>query len=115
MKRVKATMNTINMINATNIARSKIFDTIQRAKDIEHDSRANERLLACLCKACFYFPTIAGAAITDRPCMCCEKTVTYSNTNTDKLCMDCAEKHDLCKHCGGDLYMRTNRKNWPKP
>ena len=40
--------------------------------------------------------------------------VMYSSTNTDRLCMDCAKKHHLCKHCGGDISMRARRKDWPE-
>lgn len=51
--------------------------------------------------------------MTTQPCMCCYKPVMYGSTATDALCMDCAREHDLCKRCGGDIELRTRRKDWP--
>ena len=88
--------------------------TINGAKALGYDARKNERLKRHECKACFYASRIGGAAMTTRPCMSCGSEEMYGSTATDVLCMDCATKHGLCKHCGGDLEMRTRRKDWPE-
>lgn len=84
------------------------------AEEVTNDARKNERLKRHECKACFYASRIGGAAMTTRPCMSCGSEEMYGSTATDVLCMDCATKHGLCKHCGGDLEMRTRRKDWPE-
>jgi len=45
--------------------------------------------------------------------MCCGKDQLYGNTRTDALCLECAQETMLCKHCGGDRELRTERRDWP--
>ncbi len=73
--------------------------------DAEREARCN----VYECKMCFYLrgARLAGQAFTDRPCDICAKVVTYSSTATMKYCKPCAEKHQLCRECGGDLELRT--------
>jgi hypothetical protein len=85
------------------MAKQRIKSTIALAEKITKDDEKKERKAEQLCKACHYFSRIAGQAFTDQACGCCGEMQTYSSTSTDVLCMPCAQKHDACKHCGGDL------------
>lgn len=101
------------MISATERSKSRVQDLLDRANSVQTDSKQQERRFAVLCKGCFYFPSIGGAAITKRPCMCCGADVIYGSTATDVLCQNCAKETDLCKRCGGDAELRVRRKVWP--
>lgn len=103
------------MTSSTYFSRQMYLDVIDRADRSRQDLSKEERLKKCQCKACFYIRGRLGcAAITERPCSGCGKRVTCGNTCIDKLCMDCAKKHSLCVHCGGDLEMRVGRRKWPE-
>lgn len=70
---------------------------------IVSDSDKAKRLEKQECQCCFYDSRIGGAAMTDSTCGLCEKTTHFGSTAVDKLCKECAKKHDLCKHCGADI------------
>lgn len=101
------------LVSATSRSKERVEDTLALAERIKSDLDMDERKKAQLCKACFYFTALGGSRITSRECAGCGKDQVYGSTNTDALCMDCARKHSLCKHCGGDLEMRVKRRNWP--
>lgn len=103
------------MITATECAMNRVLAWIALAEEVKMDARKTERLKRQECKSCFYASRIGGSAMTERPCMCCGSVMVYTSTATDVLCPGCAQKHQLCKHCGGDLEMRSRRKDWPKP
>jgi hypothetical protein len=102
------------LTSRTNMAKSRVDDTIKRARMVEADEDKERRLGRQYCKACHYFPRIAGQAFTEQHCACCGVSQMHSSTDTEALCLPCAEQHTLCKHCGGDLEMRTGRRNWPE-
>ena len=114
MEQKAKVMNIGNMVTATELAKSKVERAIEKAKNIEQDAHKDARLSVNECKACFYFDRIGGSAITSRECMCCHEVQTYASTSTDVLCKPCAEKHSLCKHCGGDRELRAQRRKWPE-
>jgi hypothetical protein len=98
---------------------SKMYFTklIEKAARADRDAQKGERIAAQNCKACWYVlrgGMVAGAAMTTQPCACCLLPQTYGSTNTDALCMPCAHQNSMCKHCGGDLDMRTQRRIWPE-
>ena len=103
-----------NMIGATERAKARVKAWADLATEVESDARQVARLDRHECKACFYASRMGGAAMTKRPCMSCGSVEMYGSTNTDVLCMGCATKHSLCKHCGGDLEMRARRNDWPE-
>jgi ribosomal protein S27E len=107
-------MNIANMVRATETAKSKIASVVELAEKMIKDPQKAGRLAAQECKACHYSSRIGGCAMTTRPCMSCGEDQMYGSTNTDVLCLSCAKKHKLCKHCGGDLDIRTRRREWPK-
>lgn len=108
-----AKMNKANMISATNRSKSNFDSLLKLAGEMEGDLRADERLYNNECRSCFYGGRVSCPRSTMRRCMCCGEAQYYSSTATDVLCLDCATKHKLCKRCGGDLEMRTKRRNWP--
>lgn len=108
-------MSTCNMIGATEQAKAQVKRRLELAAELDKDSRKQERLLKNECKACFYSYRVGGSAMVTRPCMSCGTDQVYGSTATDVLCKECAKKHSLCRHCGGDLEMRVRRKEWPEP
>jgi hypothetical protein len=113
MKIPKTDLTIYQMISATSLSQSRIENAINLAKKLTEDPDENIRYLKSLCKACYYFSSISGQALTERECMCCNKLQNYSSTFTDALCSGCAKKYSLCKHCGGDFNLRIKRRSWP--
>lgn len=58
-----------------------------------------------LCKFCYYIDTdrIAGQAFWTNNCHSCGKEMTFPTTDTNDFCESCANKLDVCKHCGQEL------------
>ena len=106
-------MNVANMVYATETARRYKKELIDRCEEIKNDKRKHERLESNECAWCFYNARIGCSAMTEQACMCCGEKVLYGSTNTDALCIKCAKENQLCKHCGGDVDMRSRRKEWP--
>lgn len=115
MKRPAKKMDVYTMVSASERACSYVNDLLKTAREIDRDERKDERAEKQECRACFYMSRLGGAAMTSQPCMSCHEDQMYSSTSTDALCKRCAKTHQLCKHCGGDIAMRTRRKEWPKP
>jgi hypothetical protein len=115
MKQRPMIMNIGNMSLATRRALGVVKHVTDMANAMATDPRQGERLKKHECRACFYSGRISGAAMTERDCMSCGGEQQYGSTATDALCLPCAKAHSLCKHCGGDLDMRTQRKHWPEP
>jgi len=102
------------MASASHYSGEHVKVAIELAKKLEADPDKKKRLQAQECKSCFYVLGKLGcAAMTSRECSCCGKDMMFGSTCTDALCLDCAKKHGLCKHCGGDIDMKQRRK-WPE-
>ena len=107
-------MNVSNMVYASFRSNSRVQNLLNIANEIAKDLRASERTLKNECKSCFYYVAkIGGSAITHKECMCCGIDQMYGSTCTDVLCLECAKKHKLCRHCGGDINMNERRRKWP--
>ncbi len=111
--RTRRAMTPSTMESWTCQSRSRMESLIDLARKLENDPERSERIRKSLCRMCYYGSHLGGAAITDEPCMCCGEVQTYGNTNTDALCMPCAQETGLCKHCGADRELRVRRRNWP--
>lgn len=109
------TMTHATMSAASSRSQAKVSRLLQLAQEVETDSKQAARLSAQMCKGCFYFDRVGGQAITTQPCMCCEHDEVYGSTNASALCLTCAQKHHLCRHCGGDIDMNVSRQSWPVP
>lgn len=106
-------MNITEMLWATGRSKRKVDSVIKMAIDMQKDRRKKERIKKYECKGCFYYPRIGGSAMTEGNCALCDSHQLHSSTNTDVLCLDCAKKNKLCRHCGGDIDLRTKRRKWP--
>ena len=67
--------------------------------DKNHLERKHEKFI---CKYCEYIdtPRIGGSAMTRANCLSCEEDMLFASTNTDVLCLHCAQVLRRCKHCG---------------
>lgn len=115
MEKKRRKMNRANMEYWTHQTKARMDGFLDLAQKFQNDPQKAERIVACLCRLCFYDSRFGGAAITDEPCMSCGKPQTYGSTSTDALCLECAQETGLCKHCGGDRELRVNCRNWPAP
>lgn len=114
MQRKRAPMSPDILKSKTYQKARYVADIVASARAMENDTKAEARRAAQRCRACFYDgPVLAGAAITDQPCMSCGEVQSYGSTSTDVLCMDCAKTHQLCKKCGADFDLRLDRDDWP--
>jgi len=109
-------MNNLNNPRKQSLTKSQQLDMKTRNKNhiekttirlIQYYSDPNKKQRTKeehLCKYCYYYYTdrIGGAMITTVICANenCDKELSFSNTCTDLLCDECAEKLKLCKHCG---------------
>jgi hypothetical protein len=105
------TTRTLTMANY--MARKRVQNALVMAEKLNTDPDKEKRLEAQRCLSCFYFVAIVGQAFTDANCACCGKHERYSNTSTDLLCVECACRDNLCKHCGADINLNNDRKHWP--
>ena len=72
----------------------------------DEDKSRKYRLEEGLCKYCYYIMrggTFAGQMITHANCHECGKEMVFPTTMTDALCLECAKKLNLCKHCGATM------------
>jgi hypothetical protein len=100
----------------TTRAKRRVEDHVRRVTAILSDSGHEERREHQECKSCFYIDgRLGGSAITHTQCGLCGKELVFSSTCVDAVCPECAAKHSLCRHCGGDLNMRVGRRKWPTP
>ena len=113
MEQKPQVMSKAHMVGATERAARQVQAWADHAASVQADNRKEERLAQMECKACFYAERMGGASMTYRACMCCGSRELYGSTNTDVLCAPCASAGKLCKHCGGDLQMRSRRRTWP--
>lgn len=111
-------MTSAFMSEATKDAARRRDQTLEYARELSTDARADERKAAGLCPMCFYRAKfnarIGGAACTTKPCMCCHQDMHFGSTLTDALCSACAIDNDLCKRCGADMDLHV-RATWPSP
>ncbi len=118
MKQASANITAETIARATWIAQKRIVAAIGLGDALRRDAERKTRQDKGLCPYCYYARgmRIGGAAMTFRACGLCQSEQTYGSTVTDALCLPCAKKERLCKHCGGDLdaqprpLVRTLRK-----
>ena len=114
MQRTAPTFDKKFAVSRSTTAKHIYDQHLERADAVRSDSDREARLLRCRCKSCFYLRSgLAGQAFTHQECALCRRNQTYSSTNTDVLCLECAKGNSLCKHCGGDLDMNNMRSDWP--
>lgn len=74
----------------------------EKIKNYEEDTYRDTRKKEMLCKYCYYIMSdrISGQSFCTTECLNCKKEMSFGNTDTDELCMECAEELNRCKHCG---------------
>lgn len=102
---------------STSMRRRIMDEALEAAKACEADARRTERLEAQECRTCFYLRAsrVAGQAMTWWACGVCAREAMWGSTGTPSVCEDCASEHQLCRVCGGDRELRTNRRKFPTP
>ena len=113
MIRHRATIDRCSIERATAYARTTIDAICLRADKFVFDPDCKIREFASECLACFV-PYGAGRQGVGRVQQCglCDAT-TEGGSDSDKLCLSCARANDLCKHCGGDINLKTTRRQRP--
>ena len=111
MERPAVKIDSVSVTSSTDHAIGHGADYVERALGFLADRGRKERLKRSLCRRCYYIwiERIGGAAMTNQSCGICGEDVMYSSTATDKLCLRCAVKHELCKQCGADIHLRPRR------
>ena len=102
---MKLTENSIEF--ATMINKSRLEDYIEIIKDEDK----SEKLTMQECQICYYNAKIGGSAMTASNCQICDTDMMFGSTCVDKLCIACAKKFKLCKHCGADIRLNSNTKH----
>jgi len=112
MRARKRKVDLVSIMRANTFAKNYNDSILVKANDLTHDPDKANRLEKQLCKYCHYVNTgrIGGAVITHVECGICDTDISFSNTCVDVICPDCAEKNNLCKHCGADMELK-NRRN----
>lgn len=73
-------------------------------KKFKEDKRKTERKTTYMCKFCTYIEAQIGcSAITFSKCNICGSEIYNPSTNIDYCCLNCAEKHNVCVFCGGNM------------
>jgi len=88
-------------------------DVARARAHLTEDPRRETRLARCRCVRCEYESRLAGAAVSSRPCALCAAMVGSGSTSVDVLCLPCAQEHELCAHCAGDIQGRRERTDYP--
>lgn len=111
MQTRKSKCNNVTIMCATNFARGTIDRTIRHAQEFTDDPEKENRHKQQECPVCYYYiGRIGGAAWTDAECALCSKLMHFESTCIDILCVDCAKKHGLCHHCGGDIDAKQRKR-----
>lgn len=111
----KPNVDNLGISNRTYTQRYYADEIVKRAAIIAGDTKRTERLAKCECVLCFTSGRVGGAMCTTTICGLCDEVLHFGSTCTDVLCPECAKKHGLCKHCGGDIDLKQRRKPWIKP
>lgn len=111
MQNPKSTIDPASVTRSTDSAIGHAESLVESALRFLADKDAKDRRKESKCKRCYYIwhSRIGGAAMTTQYCGICDTPVLYGSTATDKLCLPCALKHELCKQCGADVQLRPRR------
>ena len=76
-----------------------------KLENYDVDSFIEERKVDCKCKYCTYIDTdkLVQDAFTKIKCRLCGEELIFANSDTDYYCLECAQKNNICKHCGAEM------------
>lgn len=112
MRQRKAPFSRKTVMTDSGRAKDRVRHVVELAEKYQKDPDRKRRLEMQQCIPCYYTSRIGGAAMTHQECAACGSDELYGSTATEKLCLSCARKYEVCKCCGGDIKMRMNRKDW---
>lgn len=113
----KAVTTDANITNITFVQQDRLDATIKHAALISADAQKAERHAVAECVLCYTGYSngrLGGARCTTVLCGLCDKELHFGSTCVDRLCLECAKAHGLCKHCGADVDLKQRRKLWLK-
>jgi hypothetical protein len=88
-----------------------VKQTIELAKNLQEDPDKRKRLVAKECIVCYYKSRgMHTNSCVSTNCKSCNKKMQFGNSDIDEICIDCAAKHKLCKHCGADFEYKERKK-----
>lgn len=87
----------------TKYNRFRIKEVARLAEKLQMDPQLEVRRKERICKWCYYHVQGALQTFTDTQCAKCQKIMRFSTSNIDRLCKECAEETNSCKHCGGEM------------
>jgi hypothetical protein len=112
----KAKIDLVSICNRTYTQKTYFESYVDRGQKMFYDADRKARLEECCCVMC-YVPygagRIGGCAMTSVECAFCDTVKMFGSTCTDVLCVPCAKKNGLCKHCGADIDLKQRRKKRP--
>lgn len=111
MKPRKQKIDIPRIVNHTHFVKVRMENTISLAEKFKTDPDKKERHKKQECPVCFYINSrMGGAMMTTVVCATCDEVMRFSNTSTDILCLKCAKRTGLCRHCGADVDVKERRK-----
>lgn len=111
MKAARQNITLSNIEFHNGMHRGRLDELQQFVYRAQHDPAKKARLEKQECVACFYSGSrIGGATVTTRQCGLCDESLLSGNTNVDVLCVGCARRAQLCRHCGADIDLKNRRK-----
>lgn len=90
----------------TNLQKLRINKYLAVIKDAGKKSRLENQE----CVICYYDNPIGAAVMTQSACALCGYIMCHYSSATDMLCIACAQKNRLCKHCGADIDLKDMYK-----
>lgn len=111
MARARAKVDAYNISWDTERGRDRIAYFRKMLGKVDDDPEKAKRLAQAECPLCYYEKSRIGAAVcTQVQCAFCDKKLSSGNSCVDKMCLACAVKAGLCKHCGADVNLKNRRK-----
>lgn len=111
----KCKVNSYSVQTQTDRQRHFKEETARKALVWLTDPHRKERHEAQECVICFGGSRIGGASCTTVECGLCGEDIHFGSTCVDVLCLECARKAKLCKHCGADIDLVNRRQRpWPE-
>lgn len=102
----RSKVDLLSVANRTFTNRFRLDHYRRVLDDPERDARREAQ--QCVC--CHYGGRIGGAMMTRQQCALCDEVMRFGSTSVDVLCLECARRHRLCRHCGADVEGKQRRK-----
>lgn len=90
---------------------------IKAAFNVFYDPEHQKRLEEQKCITCYYLEQdrISQRAFFSQPCGICMEPQVYGSSHTNILCLNCAQKSNLCLQCAADILNQGNQNATGNP